>query len=362
MNRQIFARAFVASVVGVALLASAACSSVSPYAARVDGDRISEDTLVGEMRAIAGNDDYLKLVEERREVRGTGQGTFDSAFTALTLTTQIYYTLIGTELKKRKLSLGESDLAAARELVVSQLGSEDIFNKFSESYQDELVRRQAELDLLALSVNELGPPEQAARAYYDNNKDRFAVACVTHILVADEGKANELKGRLAAGEDFAAIASAESIDTESKPRGGDLGCDITPDTSFVPEFLAAVFSLPVGEVGGPVKTDFGFHLIKVTKRDVPPYEQVADLARAKVTDAGQEKVLAVLQEAVQKARIEVNPKYGSFRKTGGSPGVVPPESGASAPGGVGLEPGGEPSPTETAPAEPAPVEPAPSNR
>jgi len=156
------------------------------------------------------------------------------------------------------------------------------------------------------------------------------------------------------------IASAETIDTESKPRGGDLGCDVTPDTSFVPEFLLAVFTQPVGEVGAPLKTQFGFHLVKVTKRDVLPYEQVADLARAKLTDAGQEKVLAVLQEAVQKARIEVNPKYGSFRKTGGSPGVVPPESGATAPGGVGLdpapvapvEPGSGQAPTDTAPSNP----------
>ncbi|HVF14444.1 MAG TPA: peptidylprolyl isomerase [Acidimicrobiales bacterium] len=362
MNRQFFSWAFVASVVGVALIASAACGSVSPYAARVDGQRISEDTLVEELRSIAANEDYLQLVEERQPVRGTGQGTFDSAFTALALTRQIYYTLIATELQRRKLSVGESDLAAARALVIQQLSGEEVFDKFPVSYQDELVRRQAELDLLSVSVNELGPPDQAARTYYDNNQNDFAQACVSHILVADEAKANEINGKLAAGEDFGALATAESIDTESKPRGGDLGCDITPDTTFVPEFLNAVFTLPVGQVGGPMRTQFGYHLIKVTKREVAPYEQVADRARAKITDAGQEKVLTVLQEAVQKARIEVNPKYGSFRKTGGSPGVVPPESGATAPGGVGLDPAPvEPPPAEPAPSDPSPSDPAPSD-
>jgi foldase protein PrsA len=354
--------ALVASVVGLALLATAACGSVAPYAAKVDGARISEDTLVDELRSIAANEDYLTLVEERQPVRGTGQGTFDSAFTALALTRQIYYTLIATELDRRKLSVGDSDLTAAKALVVQQLNGEEVFNKFPKSYQDELVRRQAELDLLALSVNELGPPDQAARAYYDNNKDSFSQACVAHILVADEGKANEIRGRLAAGEDFAALARAESIDTESKPRGGDLGCDITPETPFVPEFILAVFTLPVGEVAAPLKTQFGFHLVKVSKRDVLPYEQVADLARAKLTDAGQEKVLTVLQEAVQKARIEINPKYGSFRKTGGSPGVVPPDapdSSATSPGGVGLDPA--PVPEEPGPADTAPSDQAPSN-
>jgi parvulin-like peptidyl-prolyl isomerase len=344
--------AFVASALGVVLLASAACGSVSPYAAKVDGKRISEDTLVGELRSIAANEDYLKLVEERQPVRGSGQGTFDSAFTALALTRQIYYTLITAELSRRKLTVSAADLASARTVVVQQLSGEDVFNKFSKSYQDDLVRRQAQLDVLTFSVNELGTADQAARKYYDNNPTEFATACVSHILVADEAKANELRGRLAAGEDFATLARAESIDDGTKAAGGDLGCDITPETNFVDEFKLAVFTQPVGEVGAPVKTQFGFHLVKVTKRDIVPYDQVAALARQKVTDAGQEKVLTLLQDTVQKARIEINPKYGSFRKTGGSPGVVPPESGATPVAGAGLEPAPESAPSEPTPSNP----------
>lgn len=344
--------AFFASIVGITLLASAACGSSAPYAARVDGERISEDTLVGELRSIAANEQYLTLVEERQPVRGSGQGTFDSAFTALALTRQIYYTLIETELTRRQLTVSDDDLAAARNLVVQQLDGEEVFVKFPKSYQDELIRRQAELDLLTLAVNELGTPEQAARAYYDNNQAEFTQACVSHILVAEEAKANEIRAKLDAGGDFATLASAETIDTESKPRGGDLGCDITPDTGFVPEFLTAVFTQPVGSVGAPVKTQFGFHLIKVTKRDPVPFEQAADMAREKVTDAGQEKVLTVLQDAVQAAKIEINPKYGSFRKTGQSPGVVPPESGATPTGEGGIEPAPEPAPGQPAPSNP----------
>ena len=355
MTGNTFSRAFAAAVVGIALVATAACGSAAPYAARVDGKRISEDTLVGELRSIASNAEYLQLVEERQPVRGAGQGTFDSEFTAQALTRQIYFTLITTELDKRKLTVGESDLAAARSLVVEQLEGEAVFEKFPKSYQDDLIRRQAQIDLLTLSVNELGTPEKAARAYYDANPNEFAKACVSHILVADEGKANELRGRLAAGEDFAALASAETIDTGTKGVGGDLGCDITADTGFVPEFLLAVFTQPVNEVGAPLKTQFGFHLVKVVKRDVPPFEEVSGLARAKVSEAGQDKVLVLLQEALQNAKIEVNPKYGSFRKVGDSPRVVPPESGAVAPGGVGLDPapaGLEPAPSESVPSNP----------
>ena len=322
---------FLASLLGLVVLATA-CGSVSPYAARVDGTRISPDDLESELRSIAGNEQYLRLVEARQPVRGTGQGTFDSAFTALALTRQIYYVLVENELRQRKLDVGPSDLAAAREAVVEQLQGEEVFNEFSKTYQDQLIRRQAQLDVLTIAVNGEASPDEASRAYYDSHRDEFATACVRHILVPEEAKANELRARLGAGEDFATVARAESKDTQSAARGGELGCDITRDTQFVPEFLAAVFAQPVGEVGQPVKSQFGFHIIKVESRDVPPFDdKVSARVRQKLTEGGQEKVLTLLQDAAKKAEIDIDPKYGSFDKEGDAPTVVPPQAPSTMP-------------------------------
>lgn len=315
---------FTAPVVALAVLA-AACGSVSPYAAKVDNQSISEDDLTGELRSIAANGPYLKLVESRQQVKGTGAGTFDAAFTALALTRQIYYRLIATELTNRKLVVTPEDLAAARDAVIEQIQGEDVFKDFPKDYQEELIRRQAQLDLLTLSLNGVtGSAEDAAHAYYDSHKDEFASACVSHILVASREKADEVRGRIGRGEDFAAVAKTESTDTQSAQKGGELGCDITQATGFVPEFLLAVFNQPVGEVGAPVQTQFGFHIIKVTSRQTPPYDQVRDQARQKLSANGQEKLLTWLQETINKAKIEINPKYGTFNKEGSSPGVVPP--------------------------------------
>ncbi len=319
-----FSVLFTALAAGLALVATA-CGSVSQYAAKVDNTSISQDSLEDELRSIGANGPYLKLIESRQQVKGAGAGTFDAAFTALALTRQIYYQLIGAELAARKLSVGPADLAAAKATVIEQIQGEDVFNAFPKDYQEELVRRQAQLDLLTLSLNGLsGSADDAARAYYDANKDEFAVACVSHILVATQEKADDIKARVGRGEDYAALARAESSDTQSALKGGELGCDITQATGFVPEFLLAVFSQPVGEVGAPVKTQFGLHLIKVTSRDVPPFDQAKDQARAKLAETGQEKLLTWLQETVAKANIEVNPRYGTFDKEGASPGVVPP--------------------------------------
>ena len=186
-----FRSAFVAAALGLPLILLAvlatACGSAGTYAAKVNDQTISEDSLVGELRSIAANEAYLKQVESQQQVRGTGQGTFDSAFTALALTRQIYYTLIGNELVTRKLTVTDADLAAARAAVIDQLEGENVFAAFPKSYQDDLVRRQAELDVLTVSVNGLESADKAARAYYDANPNQFATACASHILVADRG-------------------------------------------------------------------------------------------------------------------------------------------------------------------------------
>ncbi|HEX2047095.1 MAG TPA: peptidylprolyl isomerase [Acidimicrobiales bacterium] len=328
-----------ALAVGLAVLATG-CGSVSPYAAKVDDRSISEDELEKELRSIAANGPYLKLVESRQQVKGAGANTFDASFTALALTRQIYYELIGAELARRKLSVGPPDLAAARETVIEQIQGEDVFKDFPEEYQEELIRRQAQLDLLTLSLNgHEGSAEEAARAYYDSHRNDFATACVSHILVPDQAKADDVRARIAGGQDFAAVARTESQDTQSAQKGGELGCGIDSETGFVPEFMLAVFNQQVGEVGPPVKSQFGYHVIKVTSRNVPPFEEVKGQARQKLATTGQEKLLTWLQETVGKAKIEVNPKYGTFNKEGASPGVVPPARPADAtPTSVGISP------------------------
>ncbi len=84
-----------------------------------------------------------------------------------------------------------------------------------------------------------------------------------HILVASEDKCNELKNEIIAGADFAEVARQHSTCPSSR-QGGDLG-EFGPGM-MVAEFDKVVFSAPVNEVQGPVKTQFGFHLLEVTAR------------------------------------------------------------------------------------------------
>ncbi|MBI5223275.1 peptidylprolyl isomerase [Candidatus Micrarchaeota archaeon] len=85
----------------------------------------------------------------------------------------------------------------------------------------------------------------------------------SHILVKDEATARRVKSELDAGGDFANLAKKYST-CPSKEKGGDLG--FFGKGRMVAEFEKAAFSLEVGKVSAPVKTKFGYHLIKVTAK------------------------------------------------------------------------------------------------
>ncbi len=94
-----------------------------------------------------------------------------------------------------------------------------------------------------------------------------------HILVKDEATANAVRQRLLNGEDFAKVAAEVSTDTGTKDKGGDLGW--FAKGAMVPEFDAAAFSQKVGEIGPPVKSQFGYHIIEVLAHEEIPLDATA---------------------------------------------------------------------------------------
>ena len=117
--------------------------------------------------------------------------------------------------------------------------------------------------------------------YYNENKERFVTeesVNASHILVDTEEKALELLNKIKAGEISFEDAAAEHSSCPSRANGGNLG-DFGKG-QMVPEFDIAVFQMEVGEISeAPVKTQFGYHLIKLNAKNAAeamPFEEIAE--------------------------------------------------------------------------------------
>ena len=123
--------------------------------------------------------------------------------------------------------------------------------------------------------------DKDAEEYYNNNKEQFVSGDsvnASHILVDSEEKALEILAKIKAGEVSFEDAAKENSSCPSKANGGNLG-DFEKG-QMVPEFDAAVFAMEVGEItDAPVKTQFGYHLIKLNSKkaaEAMPFESIKD--------------------------------------------------------------------------------------
>ncbi|CAM3809251.1 peptidylprolyl isomerase PrsA [Bacillus paramycoides] len=140
----------------------------------------------------------------------------------------------------------------------------------------------------------------------DNHKPEMKVS---HILVKDEKTAKEIKEKLNNGEDFAALAKQYSEDPGSKEQGGEIAGFAPGQT--VKEFEEAAYKLDAGQVSDPVKTSYGYHIIKVTdKKELKPFDEVKDkirkdLEQQRIQDTTGKWKQQVINDLLKEADIKV---------------------------------------------------------
>ena len=138
--------------------------------------------------------------------------------------------------------------------------------------------------------NNVKVDDAAMHAYYDSHKSQYEQVKASHILIRFKGsqvplkpnekdlteeealaKAQDIRKQIVAGGDFAALAKAESDDSGSGANGGSLGT--FPRGQMVAQFEQAAFELPAGQLSQPVKTPFGYHIIKVDEHAAKSFEE-----------------------------------------------------------------------------------------
>lgn len=257
------------AVLGFALLAAPAFAQADKVVAKVDGIAITEKDI-----ALASEDlgeRLAQLPEERKR---------DEVINYLV-----------------DLKLGAKAAAAAK------IGDTPDFAARLAYYREKVL-----LDEYLTSEGKKAVTAEAAKKLYDDTTKAMAPeeeAHARHILVEDEAQAKAVVERLKKGEDFAKVAGELSKDPGSGKEGGDLGW-FTKDR-MVPEFAEAAFKLQKGQVSDPVKSQFGWHVIKLEDKRAKP---LPDFAAVKpqidqyLERKAQQDVVVALREKAKVERLD----------------------------------------------------------
>jgi parvulin-like peptidyl-prolyl isomerase len=160
-------------------------------------------------------------------------------------------------------------------------------------------------------LGEAGSTDAQLKALYQQQILDFTNVGVEHILVKTQAEAQAVYKKVTApgftDADFEALAKDVSIDPSAKTNGGKLPS--SPASGYVAEFGQAAAALAVGEVSKPVKTQYGWHVIKLLDKTVTPF----DKAKSQLVQSGASKIFNDwLTKQAQDQGVEVNPKYGRY--------------------------------------------------
>jgi len=212
----------------------------------------------------------------------------------------------------------------ARVLLLAQEGKRRKLDD-SPSYQTQILFQNANI-LAGITYDQLGKDakidEAEVRKYYDEHKKEFDQVRARHILVRMSGsplpvkpgqkdlteaealaKAQELRKRIIEGhEEFEAVARVESDDNTSGANGGDLG--FFHHNQMVPPFDEAAFAMKPSDISEPVKTQFGYHIIKVEA--VKTYAELRPEVEKKMRPEMAQKALS---DMAKKAGVTLDPEF-----------------------------------------------------
>ncbi|HWV82870.1 MAG TPA: peptidylprolyl isomerase [Hyphomicrobiaceae bacterium] len=147
-----------------------------------------------------------------------------------------------------------------------------------------------------------------------------------HILVDNEALAKQLQERIGKGEDFVALAKEHSKDPGSKDDGGDLG--YFSKGQMVPVFEETAFALKPGEVSAPVKSQFGWHIVKVEdrrQRGAPPFDSIKDRIIASMIHRKAQQVATDLRTKAQLEYVDpaIKAQIDQEKAIKPAPGITP---------------------------------------
>ena len=179
--------------------------------------------------------------------------------------------IINQEAKKEKIQVTDEEIDAEMENYMAQYGGEEMFESVLQ--QSGLTKDDLKGDIIQyvqiekLVDSRISVTDEEINEYFEENKEKLGQeeqVKASHILVEDEKTAKDLKKQLDDGADFAELAKEHSTDPGSAENGGELG--FFGKGKMVKEFEDVAFAAKVDEISEPVKSEKGYHIIKVEEK------------------------------------------------------------------------------------------------
>jgi len=222
--------------------------------------------------------------------------------------------LVYMQILKGKYEVSDKEVNQRLGEIKEQVGDKEAFTMFlqKQGFKDEEeLKEHIEQSLYFFKATTEGVEvsDKQIKDYYEQHKDQYTELRTSHILVDNESTAKEIEKELEKGADFAELAKKQSTDQLSAAQGGDLGYLSGRSQEMDPTFLAASLKLKKGEVSEPVKTVYGYHIIKVTEIKETPLTEVKD----QIKQALMSKEAKPIQEILNKLNKEIEIEEDVFK-------------------------------------------------
>lgn len=261
---KIIKKLLLLAMTGIMVFQMAACSNDSKnqqYDVTMDEFNTVLDGYKLRYKEQAGEEWETKLKDDKQ---------FNERLEEMVLEQIILEKVLMDEANSANINVTEEEINTEFEKVKKNY-TEEGFNEFllknnftEETYKNDVKKQLIITNFLrsrAEGIMKIEPTEKELKDLYDKYSSWFKKVQASHILVPGEEEAKSIKTKLDNGGDFAALAKEFST-CPSAADGGDLG--FFASNEMVAEFSNAAFAMSVGEISDPVKSDFGYHLIKVT--------------------------------------------------------------------------------------------------